>query len=208
MEVHYELMSYGIPTTVLPLNTEGVVDLGYHNKWLEQRLQLEAAKRKESASPKSAVHKIPYPHDVLFGRDKMAQQHPGNTRYMNLIESTQDRYDTAPTKASRTLIATEIVVAIKSNGGLFLKHDGIGWIEAGDVTAKEKVTNAFRSRRRKSTTIKQTTAESVRSSTSQNKRRNSSDVEGMDDSHEEADDAMGPSRRKKDVTGRGLLLLG
>lgn len=191
MEVHYELMTYGIPTTVLPLNTEGAVDLEYHKKWLQQRRQLEADRRKESALPQSAIHKIPHTHDVLFGRDKVAQQHPGNARYMSLVESTQDRYDAAPTKASRTMIASEIVVAIKSRGGLFLKHDGIGWIEASDVTAKEKVTNAFRSRRRKSAATKQT-VESVASSTIENKRH-------KDDSEaEEADvDATGGRRDEK-----------
>ena len=181
MEVHYELMSYGIPTSVLPLNTEGAIDLMYHIKWLEQRKQLEEARRKESSLPKSVAHIFPHPRDVLFGRDKMAQQHPGNTRYMNFIESSQDRYDAAPTKAARTIIATEVVVAIKSNGGLFLKHDGIGWIEASHVTAKEKVTNAFRSRRRKSAATKQTPVESIlASSSSTQNKRSSSDWERTD----------------------------
>jgi hypothetical protein len=198
-EVQYELMTFGIPTTVLPLNTEGVVSLEYHKKWIEQRRQIEEARRKDSALPQSVVHKIPQTHDVLFGRDKMAQQHPGNARYLNMIESTQDRYDAAPTKAFRTIVATEILVAIKSHGGLFLKNDGIGWIEAGDVIAKEKVTNAFRSRRRKSAATKQT-VESIAcaaaaAATMQNKRQNPSNLELMDK------DASNQADVDVDVTG-------
>jgi hypothetical protein len=206
MEVHYELLTFGIPTSVLPLDKEGVFNLEYHKKWLDQRNQVEEARRKELALPGSVVHRIPQNSDVLFGRDKMAQQHPGNTRYLNLIESAQDSYDTAPTKASRTMIATEIVVAIKSRGGLFLKHaDGIvGWIEAGDVTAKEKVTNAFRSRRRKAAATKQAVVESATSASMQDKRQSTTSTSGCepamvddkDDSFNEAADVDGTENRE------------
>jgi hypothetical protein len=183
IESHYQLMTYEIPSIVLPIDTEGTIDLEYHRRWIEQRRGAEAPLVSRGAADDALVapdnkiprcieqrrgaeaplsrgaanddalvapdNKIPRCIDVLFGRDKLAQQHPGNIRYLDLVKANQGRYDAASSKTAKTGIANEIVVAIKSRGGQFLKRDGVGWVDVDDMKAKVKVTNTFRSRRKK-----------------------------------------------------------
>jgi len=41
-EVHYDLMTFGIPTSLLPVTMNGNIDLCHHRAFLQQRKQLEA----------------------------------------------------------------------------------------------------------------------------------------------------------------------
>jgi hypothetical protein len=41
-EVHYDLMTFGIPTSLLPVTMNGNIDLCHHRDFLQQRKQLEA----------------------------------------------------------------------------------------------------------------------------------------------------------------------
>ena len=86
---------------------------------------------------------------MLFGRDKVAQSHPGNARYLHLISTYQEQYDSVGSKDERFIISSEIVLQIRESGGRFLKFDGTGWENVDDTTARYKVTNAFRSYRKK-----------------------------------------------------------
>ena len=144
------LMTFGIPVNVLPLQKDGNTELEYHKLWLEQRKRLEA-KQRNNESPQELTYVIPGPKDILFGRDKLAQSHPGNVHYLNLISKYQDLYDNAGTKEKRFVISSCILCNIKESGARFLKFDGYGWVVADDTTARYKVTNAFRSYRKKQT---------------------------------------------------------
>ena len=101
----------------------------------------------------------PAPFDVLFGRGKPTQKHPGNKLLRLLIDQNCHRYNKAPRREKRA-IANEIVQGIKSNhgklpgrflrpceSGLEREYDPAGWKEATDNVAIDKVSHCFRARR-------------------------------------------------------------
>ena len=118
-----------------------------------------STKVEETESPTEVS--TPRPSDVLFGRGRTIQDHPGNIRLHALIEKNRVRYEEAP-KWEKTIIAAEIVAIIKDEKGRFLKSapasfGGNGqrggarknpsWIVVDSDTARDKVSHTFRSRR-------------------------------------------------------------
>jgi hypothetical protein len=100
--------------------------------------------------------------DVLFGKEKRVVNHPGNTRFRQLIDMYLASYESAP-RGEKTRITKTIVEHIHSSSGRFLKRgpsttDGEnsdnnntadrGWIEVDTETAYDKITHAFRNRRK------------------------------------------------------------
>ena len=149
MEVHYNLMTFGIPTKLLPYTENGEIRLDNHQLWFQQRQNLEKSresKRDEVENSQNAI--FPGPLDILMGRDKVAREHVGNRRFLNIIQDNKEMYDAAPSKADKTLYATQMVHIIKESGGRFLRYGDIGWIEADEVMARDKISNAFRSIRK------------------------------------------------------------
>jgi hypothetical protein len=154
----------------------GNLYLENHAKWYQNRLAtdwqhhqdsirtckcIEAAiiaTKEEQITPSDATnHKddciaVPGPIDVLMGRNtnKLSQLHPGNSRYTQLIDMCQESYDACETRIEKTIIAADIVLKVKEYGGRFLlqKKGETEWSEADDWVAREKVTNAFRGRRK------------------------------------------------------------
>lgn len=97
----------------------------------------------------------PSTNDVLLGKGKSYQNHPGNVAFRGLVETYRRRYDHATRKAVKTQITTDLVGLIQvAKGGKFLERfksndDGIaGWVEVDDRRAREKVALCFRSKRR------------------------------------------------------------
>jgi hypothetical protein len=93
---------------------------------------------------------VPRPIDVLMGREKLAFTHVGNSHYQYLIGEYQDRYDACETRIEKTIIASTLAMKIKESGGRFLlrKKGETTWSEAAESVVSEKVTNAFRGRRK------------------------------------------------------------
>ena len=141
-------MTFGIPTELLPVDLQGDIRLENHKLWLEQRRSLEANRQRKSLGEIPSVV-VPGPKDVLFGRGKFAQSHVGNVRYYNIIASRQTQYDNASSLEERSLVAADILLSIKEFGGRFLKSEKTSWVVVDDAMARDKVTNAFRTRRRK-----------------------------------------------------------
>ena len=148
MECCYELMTFGIPTQVIPFDEEGIINLDNHQKWIRARKHLEV--HTDIMEQHSLLRTVlPGPRDVLMGRDKIAQCHPGNYLYLRVIDDFQERYNNAPSKKEKGMMAVEIMNMIKESGGRFLKMDDqFGWVEAEDSLSKDKITTAFRSKRR------------------------------------------------------------
>ena len=88
--------------------------------------------------------------DVLFGRGKGSQNHPGNVRFHRLLDQHIDEYDRA-SKLGKTALSEKMIKIINQSSGRFLKQDENkgGELEEVDlITAREKVSRAFRARRR------------------------------------------------------------
>lgn len=150
-EIRYKLMTFGIPTDILPIDDDGTILLNNHKEWIEQRVELEKMDRTTNEQQITYIS-TPGPFDILLGRGKAAMKHPGNIRYKFLIEEHEDRYENTP-KANKTLIAEEILQTLKGSDdhGRFLKLEkGRGWMEVDDVAAREKISMSFRDRRQQS----------------------------------------------------------
>jgi hypothetical protein len=89
----------------------------------------------------------PASSDVLFGRGKMVKDHPGNIYLRRLAEERMSRYERA-SKWEKTVIASEIIAIIQERHGRFLKMEHGSWGQVDGEAAREKVSHAFRSRRR------------------------------------------------------------
>jgi hypothetical protein len=96
----------------------------------------------------------PSSRDVLFGRGKPFQSHPGNVYLHKIVNMHKDRY-LKSRRYDKLAIAEEIVSEIKegSNGtpGRFLKRaEGEDhWVEVSSEVAREKVSHALRGKPRK-----------------------------------------------------------
>ncbi|CAJ1965311.1 unnamed protein product [Cylindrotheca closterium] len=141
MEVLYELMAFGIPVDSVPVSTEGELKRKNHLDFLKMRQRQESM----VGAPRIV---IPTHKDVLFGRGKPFREHQGNIILYEMIDSKLEYYESASTK-QKTAAITEMVDAVNSSGGRFLKQDVAGcWMAVDPKMAKEKVSNTFRTRRR------------------------------------------------------------
>ena len=93
-------------------------------------------------------------HDVLLGRGRGPNMHPGNQRYREIIYANRENYNKASNRTEQTRITREIVNHIKQNGR-FLKrlevpksqkkkkkrgdNQGDSWVVVSDATARLKV---------------------------------------------------------------------
>jgi hypothetical protein len=103
-----------------------------------------------SCSKTTHVYVKPRAQDVLFGRGRPTQCHPGNVRFRLLLELHADEYECAASKFDKTLLAARLVHTVTSADARFLKPvDGDRWVQVDEMTAHEKVAQNFRTRRRK-----------------------------------------------------------
>eukprot|EP00977_Amphora_coffeiformis_P027803 scaffold34646_cov173-Amphora_coffeaeformis.AAC.9 len=98
-------------------------------------------------------------HDVLLGRGRGPNMHPGNQRYREIIYANRDNYNKASNRTEQTRITREIVNHIKQNGR-FLKRletpksqkkkkkrgssTEDAWVVVSDATARLKVGQCLR----------------------------------------------------------------
>ena len=86
-------------------------------------------------------------NDVVLGRGKSFQNHPGNQRLAKIVEEWNAEYQRA-NKQTKTTISKEIVGYVKNEmGGRFLQKDEENpeyWRIAADQEGRLKVAHAFR----------------------------------------------------------------
>ena len=141
MEIKYDLMRYGIRVDKLPnsLNEPREHWLKYHYDWMESQIGKEMSGNIDAPSP----------IDILLGTDKTAMNHPGNNLFRKIIEDHLPSYNTAGSKKYKTNYAGQLVLEIRSSGARFLKKSKNGGFEqVDDLIARNKVTTAFRSKRK------------------------------------------------------------
>jgi len=90
----------------------------------------------------------PGPNDVVCARGKSFWDHKGNQKYRVLIAKSTEKYASTNNKLARTLIVSEIIEAIRTSGGRFVKKAGNGrdglWTEVKEILAREKVGQSLR----------------------------------------------------------------
>jgi hypothetical protein len=177
MECIYELVTFGIPRNAIPVGSGGKIFNHEHQEWLQRRIEMEmealggAEKKTQEivertrispaptpvsiASPDSTSSSVTspgnfvfHPNDVLFGRGKVAVDHPGNAKFRRLVDVYMRKYEEAE-RLEKTCIAEVIVQMVKETNGRFLKQEAGGWDEVDGPAARKKVAHAFRNRNRR-----------------------------------------------------------
>ncbi|CAJ1952278.1 unnamed protein product [Cylindrotheca closterium] len=93
---------------------------------------------------------VPADVDILLGRGKPFQNHPGNQRMLTLVDKYRDRYQVAERKEKHDIVE-EVMGLISGSGGRFLRRVDYEnyWVEVAHAVAYRKVGHAFRSKARK-----------------------------------------------------------
>ncbi|CAJ1932934.1 unnamed protein product [Cylindrotheca closterium] len=142
-----ELRGHGIDPSCIPVNAKGeITDL------VKERQRIEQQRRQERLKyPTPSTIAVPFCEDVLLGKGTPFQIHHGNKKLRLFVADRFKKYERAQ-KGAKKAIAYEIIDAVRSNGGLFLKQDGNRWVPATDDVALLKVSALFRYLRLKSGT--------------------------------------------------------
>jgi hypothetical protein len=170
VECIYKLMTFGIPNTTFPVSLGGHITVDTHKQWCAERQRMECPPSESPDEPyasngeggnssndnKGGRTVLPVAKDVLLGRGRPFQEHPGNLGYAHMIESNRSRYDLCK-KLEKTALTKEIVQLVHKSGGRFLKQDGSNWIQVTDLVARDKVSHGFRNRRAVTTAKEVTT---------------------------------------------------
>eukprot|EP00980_Cylindrotheca_fusiformis_P008607 scaffold1830_cov117-Cylindrotheca_fusiformis.AAC.6 len=100
----------------------------------------------KSDSSDSAKKGLPTKFDVLCGQSRVCASHTGNRRFQVVLEMYADQYQVAKSKQEKMMLTKEIVGVIAGSGGRFLKYKDGMWIEISNVTARDKVSHALRTK--------------------------------------------------------------
>ena len=88
----------------------------------------------------------PSVNDVLCGKDKTYQLHPGNRLYRKLIEEVAAHYSSYATKQDKMIMTQNIVrTMMHTHGARFLRPDSDDqWVEITHQMARDKTSHALR----------------------------------------------------------------
>jgi hypothetical protein len=79
LELKYALQTFGIPVSALPIDDDGIVSTEYNTEfWEKQRLEERRTMTEGNFDHVPSVRiTTPGKHDVLMGRGRSCQEHPG-----------------------------------------------------------------------------------------------------------------------------------
>jgi hypothetical protein len=120
-----------------------------------------------NASSSDGLIVVPREADVLCGRGRAIRDHPGNQRFILLIQNKKNSYSTA-VKGWKLEIVKSVVQAIRDHNGRFLQRQGASWVDTGDDKAMIKTSQAFRDLRGEEATITMTTTTTTTTTTTVN----------------------------------------
>lgn len=142
LECTHALQSFGIPAKLIPVNSEGTVtSKEFHVSQMEKRRKYE---RQEF---ETTTVMLPGSFDILIGKGKPFQDHPGNTELREWIRKHQSSYEVAQKYEKKSLVL-QVIGMVKGRGGRFLKDDGGYWSEVEEDVARAKVGHLFRDKKR------------------------------------------------------------
>lgn len=121
------------------------VDGSVSNK--EQHVQqTEKRRRQERQACEVADVMVPGSFDILVGKGRPFQDHPGNIRLREWIKQHQSSYEKAQ-KYEKKKLVQNVIEMVRSKGGRFLKDDGGHWIQVQGTVALAKVGHLFRDKK-------------------------------------------------------------
>ena len=134
------LVQFGIPN--VPLNSDGTLIM--HNP-IDSSSKRFFFTRPECTLSNNLI--LPTPQDILLGKGRPYQEHPGNIAMNDIIDKYRDEYTSCKTRTEKTAMSQSILETIRKQGGRFLikksKDDDL-WVLATDAKARDKVAHSFR----------------------------------------------------------------
>ena len=106
--------------------------------------------RSPIASPAGIVVVEPTHKDVLLGRGKASQNHPGNVRFREILARYQEEYNNTP-RYKRVDTPKEITRFLLEDGVRFLQRVDNGWLECDASEAEKRVKQLFRNQKKSMT---------------------------------------------------------
>ena len=148
IDILYSLLSYGIPVDMFP-STDGVgVKKRNWNQWIAKYV----ARDKELVTNGGVFSGVDLPtrNDVLWGKGRPIQHHPGNVQLRQLVEDYLDEYQAVHLLVDKTAIVQKVCSIIRARSGRFLQKDFEGWWrESRNEDAVAKVRKLFQVTNRK-----------------------------------------------------------
>ena len=147
-EIMYSLLGYGIPVDVFPSTDGMVIKKRNWNQWISKYM----ARDKELAKNGGVFSGIDLPtrNDVLWGKGRPIQHHPGNVQLRELVEDYLDEYQATHPSVDKMEIVHKVCSMIKARSGRFLQKDDDGWWrESRYADAVAKVRKLFQGTNRK-----------------------------------------------------------
>ena len=141
-EIMYSLLGYGIPVDLIPTNDGVAIKKSNLSRWITKNV---ARDKELSNGGTFSGTDLPTRHDVLMGKGKPFQHHPGNAHLRILVDAMQDQYSAARQSRDKVNVVYRVCSMIKARSGRFLERDDDGWWrESNDIDAVDKVTTLFR----------------------------------------------------------------
>jgi hypothetical protein len=144
-EVQYDLMTFGIPMSVIQINPDGSLKKELNERYLRDRRKKEANFKRQEDIEAKRIH-YPLPNDVLLGRGRPYQEYAGNQRLAMVVELNRDKYQQATKRFEKTCTSLDVVKFIQESKGRFLHRTPEGWEEVSDFVARDKVSHSFRTK--------------------------------------------------------------
>jgi hypothetical protein len=132
-EILYSLLSFGLPSSLVPFTEDSALKTDKHKKWMQRRIikEQELARQSGTGNATSGVFSgidLPHPNDVLLGKGKPFQTHPGNQRLLELARAYLTEYDQANPNGGRNAVVRKIMLEVlhPTNGGAAPNHNNKG----------------------------------------------------------------------------------
>jgi hypothetical protein len=97
---------------------------------------------------RAPVGMYPGPLDIIAGKSSITKYHSGNIRYESVLDEYMEEYERSE-KMEKTKVAEKIVKRITAKNGRFIKKTDEGWVQISFLEARNKVSMAFRDRRKR-----------------------------------------------------------
>ncbi|CAJ1946704.1 unnamed protein product [Cylindrotheca closterium] len=145
VQVKQKLEDFNIPASALPSVSHDAVSTDYLDQYL---LRIKQAEEKERSMTNGEIMQ-PLSPDVILGRGRHQQEHPGNLRLAQLVDSKRQEYSKLR-KLEKSRIIREIVERYESSGGRFVERyeekGTMQWRESSSDARREKVSQLFRTK--------------------------------------------------------------
>lgn len=155
LECKYNLMTFGIPPRVLPVDSTGTWQIQDHQAFIrQQRVIGRGASIPQHPSTISRDFEIADPvgnMDIMMGRGNRGTRGLGNVRLKKQLEEKYEEYNQS-TRSGKTALTCSIYRQLVQQGYRFVSphpdKSRMGmWIKMDEISARDRISHGFRNLR-------------------------------------------------------------